>query len=390
VALLALALACSDAATGPTEAPFTDPGSAALAPGETPASLVWLDATKEAIARNRPTQNAAWRVTAYVTLAQFTAIEEAVAARDASRASVRGAVAGASASALAALFPADAALLDAAVAAERDALPIDRRAAYVGGVALGRAVGARAAARAQGDRFTAVWTGTVPIGPDKWFSSAVPAAPPLLPLLGEAQPFYLTSGRQFRPGPPPAMGSAEFQRDLAEVRRFSDTRTPQQDSIAKYWAVPAGALIAGVWNGIVADQIVRARLGERATARVLALVNTAAHDAQIACHDAKYTYWVRRPSQVDPAITLAVGLPNHPSYPSNHACISGTVAEVMAELFPAERERFRALAVEASVSRLYGGIHYRFDMDSALVLAQRVARAALDADRRGAASVLLR
>jgi hypothetical protein len=52
----------------------------------------------------------------------------------------------------------------------------------------------------------------------------------------------------------------------------------------------------------------------------------AAMDATIACYDAKFTYWLIRPYKADPAITTPIGRPNHPAYPSSHACNSGASA----------------------------------------------------------------
>ena len=378
---------CSDSATNPLPSAPTD---VVVATGQVPASVKWVEVTKGAIGRITMSQNASWRVMAYVTLAQHVAAEREAESLDGIVASSRGAIAGASAAVLAYLFPADIPSFESLVAAEGDSLPSEERAAYLAGVALGRGVGAKAVARARDDRFGAVWTGSVPTGPGLWFSSSAPPLPPLLPLMGEMRPFHMKSGRQFRPGPPPAFGSPAFLQAVAEVRGFSDTRTPVQDSLAKYWAAPTGSLTAGLWNTIIAEHILRAQLDERAAARTLALVNTAGTDGLIACHDAKYQYWLLRPSQADPGINLAIGLPNHPSYPSNHSCISGAVAYVMGDLFPAERARYSALAVEASMSRLYGGIHYRFDMDSGLGIGRKVSRLVRDNERQRALAGMLR
>ena len=188
------------------------------------------------------------------------------------------------------------------------------------------------------------------------------------------RPFLLTSADQFRPGPPPAFGSAAFQAALAEVRRISDTRTPEQDALAKFWALPNGYAVVPANNYLVADElIVRFHLDELRAARTLALVGMASMDAFIACHDAKYTYWTIRPSQADPGITLSVPLPNFPSYPSNHACITGASMAVLAQLFPSEADRLNGLADEAALSRVLGGIHYRFDGDVGLALGRAVA-----------------
>ncbi|MBC7896922.1 MAG: vanadium-dependent haloperoxidase, partial [Cytophagaceae bacterium] len=236
---------------------------------------------------------------------------------------------------------------------------------------------------AAGDGFNIVWAGTVPVGPGLWASLNVPPTPPLLQLGGLVTPFFMRSGSQFRPAPPPAWNSPAFNEALAEVRRISDTRTASQDSIAKFWAIPTGGLIVGHWNTTALGLIAQARMGERAAAHALALMNTAGQDGLIACHDAKYVYWLLRPSGADPAIKLSVGLPNHPSYPSNHACISGASAHILGKLFPDARERMQAKANEAAMSRLYGGIHYRFDADAGLEIARRIAGLAIDIDRQG-------
>ncbi len=113
---------------------------------------------------------------------------------------------------------------------------------------------------------------------------------------------------------------------------------------------------------------------------MLAVTNAATMDAGIAVWDAKYAYWLIRPSRADPAITTPVGLPNFPSYVSGHAGFSGAAADVLAHFFPAEAAALRARAEEAAMSRLYGGIHYRFDNEAGMELGRRIARLALSMD----------
>lgn len=254
---------------------------------------------------------------------------------------------------------------------------------------IGRRIGAKAVELARSDRFNTPWTGTVPTGPGIWYSSTDPPTPPVLPLLGQVQPFFMGGGAQFRPVPPPAFGSTAFNEAVAEVRRVADTRTARQDSIAKFWALGTGTLIAGFWNSTAADLIERNRLDEREAAHALALMNTAAMDGLIACADAKYTYWLLRPTRADPAISLAIGLPNFPSYPSNHACFSGAAAYVLGALFPGEEQRLAGMAYDAAISRVFGGIHYRFDGDVGLQIGRSVTELALGADRQGRLRELL-
>ena len=386
--LAAAALVACDrgvAALDPTD-PDADIGRPTLA------TLEWNAVARAAIEKSRPSQQAAQRGMAYLTLAQYGAAVAAEEERFSPPALIQGAIAGASAVVLTYLHPGDAALFEAEVRSREAELEGGRqtafrydetelgggpRAMFRSGEALGRVVGARAVALARADRFDAPWNGTVPTGPGVWFSSAVPAAPPALPMLGQVEPFFLSAGNQFRPTPPPAFGSPAFTAAVAEVRGIADTRTARQDSIAKFWALGTGSLIAGYWNSTAAGLIERKRMREREAAQALALMNAAAMDGLIACADGKFAYWLLRPSQADPAISLAIGLPNFPSYPSNHACFSGSAAYVLGGLFPAEAQRLEQLAYEAGMSRVYGGIHYRFDSDAGLGLARKIAQLAL-------------
>jgi membrane-associated phospholipid phosphatase len=218
--------------------------------------------------------------------------------------------------------------------------------------------------------------GHPPIGPGYWVWNGGPIARGNL----GARPFFLTSGDELRPPPPPAFGSAEYLAALAEVRQISDTRTPEQLAIAQYWNTNQSPNSDAAINGIARELIVAHHRSDRQAARIFFLMHAAAFDALIGCFDAKYTYWFIRPPQADPAITLPIGLPPHPSYPSAHSCASGAFTTVLAHAFPSERRRLAEVAQEASLSRLYAGIHYRFDMEAGLALGRKVARKALRAD----------
>ena len=192
------------------------------------------------------------------------------------------------------------------------------------------------------------------------------------------RPFFLTTGADFRAPAPPSVDSAAFQKNVSEVRAISDRRTNEQVRIAQYWENLTGSFAAGLWNDAARGAISSHGLSEAESARVLALVHMVNVDANIACHDSKYAYWVPRPTQVDPGIRLAIGVPNHPSYPSNHACISGAIGLVLDAQFPDERGRYFAMGRQAGESRIYAGIHYRIDVDEGLVIANKVAARALE------------
>jgi membrane-associated phospholipid phosphatase len=112
-------------------------------------------------------------------------------------------------------------------------------------------------------------------------------------------------------------------------------------------------------------------------------MNMVGLDAIIASHDAKFTYWVIRPSQADPGINVAIGLPNFPSYPSNHSTISAGMATILGAMFPAEKTGLDALAEEAGRSRILGGIHYSFDNSAGLRLGRTIAAWGLEHDVKG-------
>jgi membrane-associated phospholipid phosphatase len=198
--------------------------------------------------------------------------------------------------------------------------------------------------------------------------------------------WFLASANQFRPASPPAFGSPEFAAALAEIRHISDTRTDQQIEIATTWALnPGTATPPGFWLEQASKEVAAHNLSERAATHVFALVSSTMEDALIACWDGKLTYWLIRPWNADAGITTlaSVGEPNHPSYPSGHSCVSSSAAEVLSTFFPERRTDLSAMVIEAGLSRMYAGIHYRFDIDAGQKLGRSVALFAIAADASG-------
>ena len=327
------------------------------------------------------------RIFAYLSLAQYNAAVGAEDAKSTSHhASLSAAVAAASAAVLGSFYPDQSATFDALLAEQesQSGRPNERHSDFAAGATIGRAAAAAVIARAATDGFTSSVDGVViPVCPGCWTSA--PGLLPVFPRLNEMHTFFLKSASQFRPAPPPAFGSAAYLTDLAEVRSFSDNRTHLQDSIAKFWAKPGGFSVAASYaNEIATREINNFHLNELRAAHVLAVMNMAAMDAFIASHDAKYTYWMIRPPQADPGIIPDIPLPNHPSYPSNHASVTGCAMAVLAAFFPSDADYLNGLADQAAISRIYGGIHYRFDMVAGLALGRTVATYALahDAEER--------
>lgn len=316
------------------------------------------------------------RLFAYLSMSQYLAAEAALARRPNSP--VSAAIGGASAAVLAAFFPLDVPWIEAELDADqvRQPWPGAKHADVAAGEALGRTVAAQVLAWAAGDRIGLTDPGLPPVGPGYWVSGGPIARGNL-----GARAFFLEPGDEFR-SPPPPFGSAAFLEALAEVRQISDTRSPAQAANAIFWHVNQSPRMNNVMNGKARELIVKYHRKDQEAARILFLANAAAFDALIGCFEAKYHYWLLRPTMADPAITIPAGmaLPPHPSYPSAHSCISGAMTEVLALAFPPEREALEALAWEAGFSRVLGGIHYRFDSVAGLELGVSVAQKAWRAD----------
>jgi membrane-associated phospholipid phosphatase len=208
-----------------------------------------------------------------------------------------------------------------------------------------------------------------------WQSLETPARPPMLPFFGNVRLWNFTSVQRdsMRPGPPPAIGSPDYIAALNEVRNYANHPTAYTWRIAMYWADGAGTYTPpGHWNEIACTEIVKYRMNELRTARVLSLLNMATEDAGICCWDTKAYYYYPRPSQMDRTIKT-IGMPNFPSYTSGHSTFSAAAAKVLGYIFPAEQSRMDAMAQEAAESRIYGGIHYRFDSEAGLVCGRGIA-----------------
>jgi hypothetical protein len=383
--------ACDPDASTPV-APSTHAPHAQAAPNfwDSGASVYWNSVARDLVIKYKSSPFAAIRGYALLSHAQYMSAVEAEDMNGQVKPSTTAAVASASVTVLTYLYPAEASALQALKSSELAAQdwPGDAKTDQAAGEAIGSAIGQQIVSGAATDRFFAAWTGTVPTGPGIWFSSIVPPAPPVGAMFGQARTYYLASGDEFRPPPPPAFGSPEYDAALAEVRLVSDTRTPEQIANALFWALPGGTVTPpGFWNIEAAKLAVQYHLNERAASHVLAVMNMAGFDAIVACHDAKFAYWLIRPTQADPLITLVVALPNFPSYPSDHACVSGAQSSVLGSFFPAEKTRLNAMAEQAAQSRLDGGLHYRFDNETGLELGRKVAGLGLSIDGPGQASL---
>jgi len=232
---------------------------------------------------------------------------------------------------------------------------------------------------------------------------------PTPPMYGQAvEPKWNTircltmdSCSQFMPPRPPAYDvknkNGVYYKALLEVKNIGDSLTEEQKNIADFWDdnpfklnVSGHVMFAtkkfspaGHWMNIVGIAAKEAKADFATTVAAYTETSIALFDGFISCWDEKFRSNFVRP---ETAINRNLGeewrpyiqTPPFPSYTSGHATISAAAAEVMTNWFGdklsftdtsslefgIESRRinsFRDAAKEAAMSRLYGGIHYRFD-----------------------------
>lgn len=223
------------------------------------------------------------------------------------------------------------------------------------GLALGKAVAEQVIVRAQIDDALPAWDGVIPTGNGYWTGEK-----PVEPNAAKWQPWVLASNDELRSPPPPAYDSPVMVADLQEVKTF--TRTFATNQKGMWWQALDGVVES--WYTFASLRMFESGLDANPVraARIYAMMAVAQYDAGIAIWDAKYTYWTFRPFQMDPSVTTVFPTPNYPSYPSGHAGVTNAMAEVLAYEFPAYADLIRARAAEAYESRIWDGIHFRFEM----------------------------
>jgi PAP2 superfamily len=223
-------------------------------------------------------------------------------------------------------------------------------------------------------------------------------------------PFALERASQFRPGPPPALTSDTYSDAFNQIKSLgiagSTNATADEALTGRFW----NGAIQNYWNEIAQTASVAHSLTTAQNARLFALLNLSFADDVIAFYDAKYTYNFWRPvtairaanantnseTVADPNWLPEVGkTAPDPSYPGAHAVISAAGAEVLISFFERDRfdfnvtsevlpgvERpftsFSAAAEEATLSRIFGGQHFRFDLSTGQRLGRDVADFVLD------------
>jgi hypothetical protein len=314
--------------------------------------------------------------------------------------SAEAAVAAAAHRTLVSLFPAQAATFDTEFTASL--ATITDGSAETNGVALGNLVADRILALRANDGSTAVVTYTPGSDPGDWIPTPPAFAPALLPQWPNVTPFAMKSGSQFTPHGIPSLTSEAYAAALNEVKEIgsatSATRTADQTAIAKFWANGSGTATPPGHLNLMAQAAAEVEGNTLSqNARLFAEINVAMADAAIMAWDAKFDTNFWRPvtairaadtdgnsdTTPDASWTPLLVTPPFPTYVSGHSSFSGAAAAVLKNFFGRDNIAFTLASENATVadrsytsfsqaaqesadSRMYGGIHFRFDNEDGL------------------------
>ena len=215
-------------------------------------------------------------------------------------------------------------------------------------------------------------------------------------------PLVIDSASQFTPPDPPEYSmdtTSEFYKMANEVYLINKNLTDEQREIAKFWddnpfvIEHSGHLMfgnkkitpGGHWMGIAAIACKQTNADEVKVAKTYALTAASLFDAFISCWDVKYKYKYIRPitvinENIDKAWTSVLQTPPFPEYTSGHSTITASAATLLTFLYgnnfafqdtsdmryigmQRHFDSFLQASDECSISRLYGGIHYRLSVD---------------------------
>ena len=280
------------------------------------------------------------------------------------------------------------------------------RASLEHGLAVADAVVVRSTA----DGFTESQKMDPPVAdaPGEWVPTAPGFQPPIDPGWGTLQPFFTASTECSLPAPPrDGPTESPYATAANEVAEVAENLTDEQKAIARFWDDGRGrtGTPAGHWMMVALAAAQDKAMTGVETVRMVAHTMMAAADGFIVNWREKYKWMVERPitalQRTDPTWSSYIPTPAFPEYPSGHSTVSRVASEVLEsyvgewsfvdpgygvteqsrsqfEVTPRSFASLREAAAEASISRLYGGIHYRFAMELGAELGSCVAEKSLD------------
>ncbi len=253
---------------------------------------------------------------------------------------------------------------------------------------------------------------TVLDSPGRWVPTPPQYTSGVEPHWREIRTLVLDSASECMPVRPPVFDinnkNSVYYKALLEVKSIGDSLTDEQKHIADFWddnpfklVVTGHAQYAvkkfsppGHWMNVVGIAAQKAKANFSATVAAYAETSIAMFEAFISCWDEKYRSNYVRPETIINKYVSAdwrpyIQTPPFPSYTSGHATVSAATAEVLTAHFGEnlsftdtsllefgiknrEIKSFRSAAAEAAMSRLYGGIHYRFDNENGAVAGKKV------------------
>jgi hypothetical protein len=266
---------------------------------------------------------------------------------------------------------------------------------------LGRAIAEHIIAWSQDDGGVTIENMGFPLqydltkGKARWIPTSLIAQQqkPLLPNWGRNRTFAMPDGAACPLPPPPEYSEekdSEFYTQALEVYDVTRQLSDEQRAIARFWSDDPmlSPTPPGHWLAIALDLLQHGDAGLEQGADILMRVGVTAADAFIACWNSKFQFDLLRPVTyirrvIDPKWEPLLITPPFPEYPSGHSTQSSAVAEVLSAqlgeaiafddlthqrdgLPPRSYASFRAAAVEAGISRLYGGIHFRAAIERGL------------------------
>jgi hypothetical protein len=373
----------------------------------------WTDVCTQAVVAAKQPAFVQTRTLAMVQLAMFEAIDAidgtyasyvptARAATDATS-SREAAAATAAHDVLVAVIPEQKAAIDPAL--DRSLAEVGDAKARTNGAALGRRVAAAVVALRATDGANAPNL----YRPVTTAGVYVPTALPVGVTWGKVKPWAMHSPAQFRPAAPPALSSAEWARDLNEIKQLggktSTSRTAAQTEAARFWEMTG----APAYKEVIRSATEAPGRSLVQNARLLAQTSMAWADSYIAVFDAKYTYNLWRPvtairnadidgndaTALDPAWVPLIDTPMHPEYPCAHCINAAAIATVLDREFGARLPALRStsstlpgvthvwksvdeLVDEVSNARVWGGVHYRNSAMAGAAMGRRIGQLVAD------------
>jgi len=239
-----------------------------------------------------------------------------------------------------------------------------------------------------------------PTGPGLWVATAPAFANASTPYWGNLRllvPGSVINTQLPAPVPYNEDPSSDFYKMAKHVYDVSQTLDSDQMNMAFYWRDVPGVTTPGHYVSILKQVLEKDQIKLDKAALSYALGGIAVYDAAVICWQAKYQYNLVRPITYirtvlgHPLWNSFLGTPAHPEYPSAHAVLSETTADVLTYLFgdnyaftdhtydylsmhPRSFSSFKAFAEDAGNSRLYAGIHYQPSIDAGLVQGKTVAQ----------------